>query len=186
MHAQPVVDRGEATTSARQGVCRRGAVGLRGGLIRQSRTDGEHRRVLLGRARPRQVEMRRRVGITAESELGLREDGERFTVGVFREPGLVHEQRARVVIAPRANFGFGAFDDEKRVRIGIAPCGREQGLGSMPWASGKTQRIGAASRGVIWLDGLCRSAPPDQRRRDAERGRAHHRPVRLTRARTRW
>ena len=70
--------------------------------------------------------------------------------------------------------------------VGIAPCGREQGLGSMPWASGKTQRIGAASRGVIWLDGLCRSAPPDQRRRDAERGRAHHRPVRLTRARTRW
>src|SRR2546430_2089674 len=151
MHAQPVVDRGEAATSARQGVCPRGAVGLRGGLTGQSRTGAAPRRVLLGRARTRQVEMRRRVRIKAESELGLREDGERFTVGVLREPGLVHEQRARVVIAARANFGFGAFDDEKRVRIGIAPRGREQGLGGVPWASGKTQRIRAASGGVIWL-----------------------------------
>ena len=130
--------------------------------------------------------MRRSLGETSDAEFGLREDGERFTTRVVREPRLAHEERACVLVTPGVDLRFGPFDDQERVGIGVASRRREQRLGGVPGTPRKAERIGAVGSGVVGARDLLGSGRRrEDQRRDPEGSAATHLADRLTRASTR-
>ena len=113
---------------------------------------------------------------------GFREDRERLPVAVVVEPGLAGEQAASAVIAPGAQLGAGALDDEGRVLVRLARRGGQQRLRRVPRPAGRVQRLGALRRGTPFLRRRERRHGEQQEKEEGDPG---PQCIRRTRASTR-
>ncbi len=153
-HAQPRIDARELAARARRRKRESGTVGLSRGIEGHAGAYGEQRDARGGRTGACHLEMRGGVGEAADAELRLRQDRERLTVEIVEQPRLPSEQRPRVLEPPGVHLRLGAFHDQKRVGIRVAPCRGEQRLGGVPGASRQAERVGAVRGGVIGDRGL--------------------------------
>ena len=99
--------------------------------------------------------MRGRFRVAADAELRLRQHRERLTIQVVEQPRFPDEQRSGVLEPVGVDLRLRALDDQKRIGIGVAPGGGEQGLGGMPRPPRQPERVGAVGGGVVgWNVGL--------------------------------